>query len=357
MMKIAHCMCSLEGGVGKVVMNYFDNMPNKDYEVHIITQAIGSEEYVRMYEKRGYIIHVISSKKEGLYGNLEKTYHVFKDEQIDIVHCHMTATNFFPLLMARFAGINVRINHSHLAEKKNILEKILCFFAKYIATDRFACGQAAGESVFGNSSFTIMQNAIDLKKYKYSKEVRESEREELGVTDKKVICHVGRFCNQKNHKFLIDVFECLCRQDSSYKLMLVGDGELMDKIKLEVELRNLSENVFFLGLIDDVNRKLQASDAFVLPSLFEGLCLAAIEAQAAGVPCRLSKTVDYLTKINDNVSFVEDFKAEEWAKSIREALQEERIDNQKKLAAGGFDIETEARKLDEFYKSALNRKL
>lgn len=356
MIKIAHCMCSLEGGVGKVVMNYFDNLPSKDYEVHIITQAIGSEEYVRMYEKRGYIIHVVPSKKESLYGNLKKTYRVFKDEHIDIAHCHMTATNFFPLLMAKFAGINVRINHSHLAEEKNILEKLLCFLAKYIATDRFACGQEAGESIFGNSSFAIIQNAIELKKYKYDNDIRIIERKKLGVTDDKVICHVGRFSNQKNHKFLIDVFEKLVCQDSSYKLMLVGDGELMEEIKTEVESKGLSNNIFFLGLIEDVNRKLQACDVFVLPSLFEGLCLAAIEAQAAGVPCLFSKTVDYRTKINENVSFVEKFDPEEWATSIQDAFLRKRIEDQKKLVAEGFDIETEARKLDVFYKSALNRK-
>lgn len=356
MIKIAHCMCSLEGGVGKVVMNYFDNMPSEDYEVHIITQAVGSDKYIEMYEKRGYIIHVVPSKKESLFLNLKKTYRIFKDEDIDIVHCHMTVTNVFPLFIATLAGIKVRISHSHLAANKNIFESFLCFLGKLFATDRFACGQEAGEAIFGKSSFRIIQNAIDLKRYKYSEEVRDTERKKLGLANNKVICHVGRFSSQKNHDFLIDVFEKLHQEDSGYKLMLIGDGELLEKVKTKVEQIGLTEHVLFLGLIDDVNIKLQASDVFILPSLFEGLCLAAIEAQASGIPCVLSDTVDYRTKINENVILVESFDIDKWKKNIQDAFLEKRCTSQQKLVEEGFDIETEAKRLNDFYKESLSRK-
>lgn len=356
MIKIAHCMTSLAGGVGKVIMNYFDNMPANEYEVHIVTQAIKSDEYLKMYKSRGYYVHVVPSKKSGVWKNLKAMYHVFKEEEIDIVHCHMTATNFFPLFAAKLAGVKVRISHSHLAERKNALEKMLCLLAKRIATDRFACGQEAGESIYGKSLFTIIQNAIDLKKYEYNKNIRECERQTIGLTNNKVLCHVGRFTNQKNHAFLIDIFDALYREDSSYKLMLIGEGELLDSIKSLVSNRGLSEAVLFMGLIDDVDRKLQASDVFILPSKFEGLCLAAIEAQATGISCRFSGTVDARTKINDNVEFVDQFDVEKWKESIKRAFLEERCSDQKKLVNAGFDISTEARKLDDFYKSALRRK-
>lgn len=356
MIKIAHCMTSLAGGVGKVVMNYFDNMPQNEYEVHIVTQATKSDEYLKMYESRGYHIHVVPSKKNGVWKNIKAMYQIFKDEKIEIVHCHMTATNFFPLLAAKLAGVKVRISHSHLAEKKNVLEIVLCLLAKLVATDRFACGQEAGEAIFGKSSFTIIKNAIDLKKYEYNGSIREAERRTLGLGNNKVICHVGRFTNQKNHAFLIDIFDALYREDNSCRLMLIGDGELLSKIKEDVKERGLSSNVLFMGLIDDVSRKLQASDVFVLPSKFEGLCLAAVEAQATGIPCRLSGTVDLRTKVNDNVAFVDQFDAKKWMDSIKDAFMETRNVNQIKLIEAGFDIVTEAKKLDAFYKNALKRK-
>ena len=354
--KIAHCMTSLAGGVGKVVMNYFDNMPCDEYEVHIITQSIKSAEYVNLYENRGYYIHVVPSKKEGVYKNLKAVYRILKYEKIDIAHCHMTATNFFPLLSAKLSGIQVRINHSHLAEDKNFLERFLCLLAKTVDTDRFACGQEAGRSVFGNSAFTVMSNAIDLRKYRYDQAVREQERKLLGLEANKVICHVGRFTAQKNHTFLIDVFETIYKQDPSYRLLLVGEGELLENIKNKVESRGLTGKVIFTGLVEDVSRKLQASDIFVLPSKFEGLCLAAIEAQAVGVPCVFSGTVDRQTKINDNVVFVEQFDVEKWSEIIQNTCLECRSPNQKNLVKAGFDIQTEARKLDAFYKSAVKRR-
>lgn len=356
MIKIAHCMTSLAGGVGKVVMNYFDNMPTNEYEVHIVTQATKSDEYLEMYISRGYHIHVVPSKKNGVCKNLRAMYRIFKNEEIDIVHCHMTATNFFPLLAAKLAGVKVRISHSHLAEKKNVLEGVLCLFAKFIDTDRFACGQEAGEAIFGKSTFTIIQNAIDLKKYEYNKSVREYERKTLGLSNSKVICHVGRFTNQKNHAFLIDIFDVLYHEDASYKLILIGEGELLENIRTGVKNRGLSSNVLFMGLIDDVNRKLQASDVFILPSRFEGLCLAAIEAQAAGVPCRFSGTVDRRTKINSNVAFVDRFDVVNWKESIKEAFLEARIIDQEKLMKAGFDIISESVRLDAFYKSSLKRR-
>ena len=356
MIKIAHCMTSLAGGVGKVAMNYFDNMPPNEYEVHIVTQATKSDEYLKMYESRGYHIHVVPSKKNSVCKNIKTMYQIFKDEKIEIVHCHMTATNFFPLLAAKLAGVKVRISHSHLAEKKNILERVLCLLAKFIATDRFACGHEAGEAIFGKSSSTIIKNAIDFKKYKYNRSVREAERKALGLENNKVICHVGRFTKQKNHAFLIDLFDDLYCEDDSYKLMLIGDGELLDGVKEDVKERGLSSNVLFMGLIDDVSRKLQASDVFALPSKFEGLCLAAIEAQATGIPCRFSGTVDGRTKVNSNVAFVEQFDTKKWVESIKDAFMETRNIDQVNLIEAGFDIVTEAKKLDDFYKDSLNRK-
>lgn len=353
--KIAHCVVALSGGVGSVIMNYFDYIKDR-YELHIITQDIVSEEYKKKYENRGYTIHVVPSKKQGIVKNIRALIRIFKKEKFDIVHAHMTSTNVFPLFAAKIAGVPVRISHSHIASRLNFLGKVAAILNKIVASDLFACGEDAGKSLYGNSKYIIIKNAISLKKYRYNKEIRKEQREllEIGIAET-VYCHVGRFNHEKNHTFLIDVFSEIVKKEKRAKLILIGDGELEYKIREKVKSMNLEKQVVFLGFIDDVHLKLQAVDLFLLPSKYEGLCIAAIEAQAAGLPCILSDKVDPATKINENVEFCSISSLEQWVRLAAKYIKTDRIQDNKKLVDAGFEISVEADKLDKYYHEKLHR--
>lgn len=153
-------------------------------------------------------------------------------------------------------------------------------FVSKLATHYFSCGYEAGEWMFKKKEFEIINNAIDTKKYIFNEEIKKKIRHDMKLENGFVIGHVGRFVEQKNHAFLIDIFNGIYNQNPKAYLILIGDGELLPSIKEKVNQLNLSENVFFLGLRQDVTDLLQAFDVFVFPSLFEGLPIALIEAQA-----------------------------------------------------------------------------
>lgn len=351
--KIAHCIVALSGGVGSMIMNYFDHMKD-EYEIHIITQDLVSEEYKNIYEKRGYIIHVVPSKRNGMIKNIKSLKEIFRQEKFDIVHAHMTFTNVFPLFAAKTEGISVRISHSHLSGKANFCGRIAAVLNKMVATDLFACGEDAGKVLYGKSKFVLIKNAICLKDYQYNEEIRKTQRMLLGFeTLDRVYCHIGRFTDQKNHTFLIDIFSEIAKNDRHAKLILIGEGELEAQIREKVKIMKLEEKVIFAGFIEDVALKLQAVDVFLLPSKVEGLCIAAIEAQAAGLPCILSKQVDPTTKVNDNVEFASIHSIEQWVKLAEKCMSIDRIRENKKLKAAGFDIDCEAEKLNKYYHKKL----
>lgn len=151
------------------------------YEVHIVTQDYVSDEYVSLFKNRGYILHLVPSKKDGVIKNISSLCKVFKDINCDIVHAHMTTTNAFPMFAAILAGVKIRISHSHLDMKLNWFWKMVCFFNKVFSTNLVACGEEAGKCLYGKSDFIIFNNAIDLKKYKYNLSTREYLRNKYKI--------------------------------------------------------------------------------------------------------------------------------------------------------------------------------
>ena len=354
--KIAYCVSGLAGGVCNVIMNYLKYMPD-DYDITIITQSVASEKYLNLYQDAGYKIITIPSKSESIFKNFKALYKEFKKENYDIVHAHMTLTNCFPLFIALICGIHVRISHSHMACKKNFKSLILSFFTRIMATDYFACGVEAGKYLYGNHNFIILNNAIDLGLYSPDIKKRNKERLELNVAEDEILLgHVGRFTYQKNHVHLINIFEKYHEHNSKSKLILIGSGEELENIKKIVFRKNLEEYVIFTGVINDVYNKIQALDLFILPSYYEGLCLAAVEVQACGIPCMFSDNVSFETKINDNVFFFSlDDDIENIIKMIDKVSSKKQELNEEAFKNRGFDIRSEANKLDIYYKLKIKK--
>lgn len=359
--RIAHMVVALDGGVGNVILNYFDHLPLEDYEVHILSHDVNSDLYRTRYEQRNFRVIELPKKSDGLLKSIQHMRKVCCKNQYDIVHCHQTLTSLFPLLAAKQASVKVRISHSHLvippggALRDDILIFLSHHFSRFVATDCMACGIDAGLSNFGKKQpFRVLNNALELENYRFSPGIRREERVKLGLENCFVIGHVGRFTEQKNHRFLLETFQAFCLREKRARLLLVGEGGLMKEIRSYAETLGIYDRIMFIGAVNDVPRKLQAMDVFALPSLSEGLPVVALEAQAAGLPCVISDQVTKEVAVIPQVAYLPIEKKEDvetWAERYQQFCSVERtVDTIPLLRERGYDIEVEAQKLDQYYK-------
>ena len=293
---------------------------------------------------------------------------VLKEGNYQIVHSHINTLSVFPLYAAKKVKVPIRIAHSHSTTnkkewKKNLLKQVLRPFSKMFATHYYCCSELAGRWLFGNKEYDkgnvyLLNNAIDLDKFKYDQKVRKNKRKELNIQeDMIVIGHIGRFVKQKNHEALIDIFDEIHKQNNKTILLLAGQGPLMDEIQAKVKELNLDRDVIFLGQRNDANELYQAFDIFLLPSLYEGLPVVGIEAQAAGCLCILSSAMTKETKVLKTTRFIDlETPKEEWTKKILEDYKDyQRKDTIKEISDNGFNIKLEVHKLETKYEELLNK--
>lgn len=201
----------------------------------------------------------------------------------------------------------------------------------------------------------MFNNAIDLSRYSYDPQKAATVRKELGLEDKLVVGHIGRFCYAKNHDFLIDIFNEIHKQRQEAVLLLIGEGELEQDIRNKVKKLGLTDSVRFMGTQKDTSKFYQAMDCFVLPSRYEGLPVVGVEAQAAGVPCVMADVVTPETKILESTAFVSpEESAENWVKAVLKSVScYEKRDTCTEMRKAGYDIEAEAQKLTDFYEKLI----
>lgn len=290
-------------------------------------------------------------------------YRILKKKRYDTVHIHSEVAykHFLYSVAAKAANINNIIIHSHSNDIDGDHKGIKYLFHilmrskvnKY-GTYFLACSLPAAEWMFRrkttkSSHFSILQNGIDVEKYIYSDVMRREVRNELGLNDEKVLGHVGALKKVKNQEFLIELISCL--RDKGYKLVLVGDGD--DKEKLIIKAKELKcyDSIIFTGNRTDVNRILQAMDVFVMPSFFEGIPMALIEAQSIGLPIIASDTINGNVKINENVEFVSlDKNKESWIDIIEKNIENHiKEKGYKNVSHSPFNIKRSVNQLIEVY--------
>lgn len=354
------------GGVEAVTINYYRNIDKNKVQLDFICDEdstnIPYEEIERM---GGKVIIIPSYSKPFKYHKALKR--VLKEGNYKIIHSNINTLSVFSLFAAKCAGVPVRIAHSHSTtnkkeKKKNLMKQVLRPFSKVFATDYMCCSELAGRWLFGNKEYDkgnvyLLNNAIDLDKFKYNESLRKKKRKELGIKDDTlVIGHIGRFVAQKNHDFLIDIFNEIHKKNNNSILLLAGQGPLMEDIKNKVKELNLEDSVKFLGQRNDANELYQAFDVFLLPSLYEGLPVVGVEAQAAGLLCYLSDDMTKETKVLDITKFMSlNNTPEEWADNILDDVKKyKRIDTSKEMTAKNFNIKEEAKKLEEYYLNLYN---
>ena len=354
------------GGVEAVTINYYRNIDKNKVQLDFICDEdstnIPYEEIERM---GGKVIIIPSYSKPFKYHKALKR--VLKEGNYKIIHSNINTLSVFSLFAAKCAGVPVRIAHSHSTtnkkeKKKNLMKQVLRPFSKVFATDYMCCSELAGRWLFGNKEYDkgnvyLLNNAIDLDKFKYNESLRKKKRKELSIKDDTlVIGHIGRFVAQKNHDFLIDIFNEIHKKNNNSILLLAGQGPLMEDIKNKVKELNLEDSVKFLGQRNDANELYQVFDVFLLPSLYEGLPVVGVEAQASGLLCYLSDDMTKETKVLDITKFMSlNNTPEEWADNILDDVKKyKRIDTSKEMTAKNFNIKEEAKKLEEYYLNLYN---
>ena len=345
------------GGLESFIMNIYRHIDRSrvqfDFLVHYQRKCFFDDEI----ESLGGKIHRLSVREDNDFIKYGKELNsLFREHpEYRVVHGHMASFALFYLYAARKNGVPVRIVHSHNTDTektpKGYCKRQLLRFAKRDSNVRFACSDDAGKFLFGRTGYTVVPNAIDTEKFGFNPETRGQMRRQLGLEDRFVVGHIGRFSAQKNHVFLLDIFSEIVKQNPASVLLLVGKGETEDSIHEKAEAMGLRDTVRFLGVRSDVERLYQAMDVFVLPSLFEGLPVVGVEAQANGLPCVFSDTITKEAKVTGLVTFQSLSRpAKDWADCIlSRTVREARENASEDVVKAGYDIKTVAKELENFY--------
>ncbi len=346
------------GGIETFLLNLYTQIDRNEVQFEFVT-AVENPALGDRLEKLGGIIHRVSphsnpfAYKKDISKLLENNY--------DVIHVHKnSAANIIPLELAEKSGAKKIIVHSHntapsMGKASVLLHKMnrkkLCKIADY----KFACSTEAGKWLFGGDEFTLIKNGIITSRFLYDEKIAAEKRKELGVPENAVLFgHVGRFTDQKNHTFLLDIFSEILKKKPESTLLLVGDGEHKSDCENKARALKISDKVIFAGVREDIPDLMKAMDAFIMPSLYEGLPIVGIEAQAAGLPLFLSDTVSPETELCGSVKW---FSINDSADEIADIILSEtlsdtdtRIKRNSEIAKKGYDIKTTADYILNCYK-------
>ena len=352
-------------------MNYYRNIDKDKIQFHFLCDEDSTNIPYEEIEKMGGKVIIIPPYQR-LFEYQKELYRIFKENNYKIVHSHISTLSVFPLRIAKKAGVPIRIAHSHSTSnkkewKRNLIKNILRPFSKLYANQFFACSELSGRWLFGEKAFKndkikIINNAIDLEKFKFNKEKRNEIRKKLKIDENIILVgHIGRFVTQKNHEFLIDVFNEIIKkrkqENFDSKLILIGQGNLKENIIEKIKYLGLQDYVIFTGQTTNVSDYYNAMDIFVLPSLYEGLPVVGIEAQANGLLCEFSTDMTKETKVLNTTKFISlKETAKKWAEIILEDYKNfKRKNSFDEMTKKNFNIKEEAKKLEKYYINLNNR--
>ena len=311
MIRILQCVNIMDrAGLETMLMNYYRNIDRTQIQFDFLTHRPNKGAYDDEIESLGGKVY----HAPRLYPQNYPTYfkwmaNFFREHpEYKIVHSHIDSMSYLPLLAAKKARVPVRIAHSHNTriqfDLKYVIKQYFRLNINRVCNYRFACGQQAGKHLFGNCEFKVIPNAIDAEEFYYSDSIRKQKKKELSLNSEFVVGHVGRFTQQKNHKFLIETFDELLNIEPNSTLLLVGVGEKEEEVRKQIHKLGIDEKVRFLGNRSDVNELYQAMDVFVMPSFFEGIPVVGVEAQFADLPCVFSDKVPQEVQFNKKCEFL-----------------------------------------------------
>lgn len=289
-------------GITGVICNLYRFMDKEGLHIDAVVPSRAEKKYRDMFAQNGGKIYRIDRCLFRPVRYVRQLKKRIEEGKYDIVHVHGNSrTMALELLAAKLAGCKVRIAHAHNTDCfYKALHYLVTPLFHSLCTHGFACGEEAGKFLFGRHPYRVIPNGIEVRKFVYNSVNRQSSRAGLGLEDKLVFCAVGRLSPVKNHSFLLRVLKKLVEKKQDCHLLLVGDGQL--RKELEEQAQGLP--VTFVGLTDRVEDYLNASDVFVMPSLFEGFPLSAMEAQVNGLQCLLADTITQEVNVSGNCLYL-----------------------------------------------------
>ncbi|MDW0116282.1 glycosyltransferase family 1 protein [Sporosarcina thermotolerans] len=353
--RILHVLGELNrGGAETMVMNLYRSIDRNRLQFDFIIHGDGVYDYTQEILSLGGRIYKVKRYNGKNHIGYVKAWKSFfgKYPEYKIIHGHVRSTASIYLSLAKKNGL-LTISHSHSTSSgiglSSVVKNLLQYPIRYIADYFFACSNSAGIWLFGKKTskkdnFFVINNAINTKEFIIDFEKRKMKRKELGVSEKFVIGHVGRFGTEKNHEFLIDIFNEVYLRNRNSVLVLVGDGEQKQRIQQKVKKLDLSSNVIFTGVRSDIPDLLRAMDVFVFPSLFEGLPVTLVEAQASGLPCIVSNNITEEIKITSLIKSISlNNDAGYWAENILKfAKSKKRGNTYSDIVNSNYDISLSA---------------
>jgi glycosyltransferase involved in cell wall biosynthesis len=360
------------GGIQEMVIKWMQNIDTDQFQIDILSYNTGKKDnYPERVKELGGNIYIIQTYVSAKYfinsfKQLKEFFEAHHD--YDILHAHSSSKALFVMEYAKRYGIKTRILHSHCTQFVTkskfalLAANLFKIPTNLLTTDYFACSPEAGSFLFGQKAVDkgnviIAHNGINTNIFNYQPNIRQQVRKELGVEDKIVLGNVGRFRPQKNHSFLLKIFKAVSEKEKNAILICVGNGELENKVKTEARELGIYDKIMFLGVRSDVPNLMQAMDVLVMPSLFEGLPVTGVEAQAVGLPCVFATTISTEAKILDNTCFVNlSGSLDEWATNILDvAINNQRTNTTAILRDKGYDITIEAKNLGNYYKKCVTQ--
>ena len=319
--------------------------------------------YDKELQEKGSRVYLVNYASRGLSRFIEEVNTFFEEHgsEYDIVHCQMPNSAFCVLRDAKHAGVKHRILHSHLNNSSDqFLHRLrnapLNAIGKMYATDRLACSEDAGKFLFGSKPFTVIRNGIPIEQFAYDTDINSALRAEYGIPmDAPVIGCVGRMVKQKNYPFAVKVFAQFLRKRPDAKLVFIGDGTDRAELEQAIHDEGVTSFVLLLGVREDINRLYSMLDVFFMPSLYEGLPVSCVEAQASGLPCVYSTDVPHESDITQTGLFVDrTADISQWVTALERAMNGGRLTgNPEVLSARGYSASANAEQLMRYYEQLM----
>lgn len=347
------------GGIETFLMNIIRNFDLKNNRISFLCYNNCKFDYEEEITKFGCDIFRISNPKNiSVFKHFIELYRIIKKGNYNVVHCNTYFDSAYVMLAAKLANVKVRITHSHTSEgsnPKNFKQLLKWDVSRLLincfSTKKIACSDLAGTALFKKSKFEILENGIEINKFKFNKKIRDELRKKYNVCDDQIVIgHVGRFVNVKNHKFIIEIFKKMILLNPNYRLLLIGDGPEYNNIINLINKYDLNNYIIMTKSVNNAYDFYNMMDILLFPSIYEGLPVTLIEAQVNGLKIIASDTISKSSNIIDNITFLSlNNDVEIWCNNILKN-KKRRNDNYKYFECSCYNINNTIKRLIKIYK-------
>ena len=355
------------GGIESFIASMIQKMNVADFQIDLVCSRVENSPFTETLRAKGIMIHVLSGNRNRILSNRKLFSALMKTRRYDVLHVNaFHGAELYYLSLGKKMGIPRRIAHAHnsmlkkswLSTFKLAIHNIGKLMYARCGTDLWACSEVAAHFLFPKNLWngvTVVPNGIDVRRFEFSNEKRRNARAKWGIKDEIVLGNTGRLCQQKNQRFVLEIFNSFLKRHPDSKLLLVGDGEEKALLIRQAEALGIRQKVIFTGFISNVEDLLCAMDVFLFPSVFEGLGIAAVEAQATGLPVICSEQVPIEAMLLPNarrISLKADI--EQWVQAVEAAcnLSDMREGCATAVKDRGYDMRDVAAMIHDVYGEA-----